>query len=116
MREENLTNVVSVERILEKEIAALVCDAIGQYPIDVSCTFISKSDLAILIENVKTPLEDFLHQSCRPEVVQRYRQGIERAMGHRVHRLVEKIVDRQVDQVSITRKTETRWMGIFAIL
>lgn len=117
MRKKNLeAEADSVERVLEKEIALLVFDAIGQYPMDVSCTFISESDLAILIESVKTPLEDFLNCSCRPEVVQKYRQGVEFAMGKRVHRLVEKVINRQVNQVSITRKTDTRWMGIFAIL
>lgn len=117
MRKESLkTDAASIERILEEEIATLVFDAIGQYPMDVSCTFISKSDLAVLIENVRTPLEDFLNRSCRPEVVQKYRQGVEHAMGQRVHRLIEKVIDCQIDRVSITRKTETRWMGIFAIL
>lgn len=117
MGKENLkTDLASVEKLLEEEIATLVFDAIGQHPMDVSCTFIGKSDLAILIENVRTPLEDFLSRSCQPEVVQKYRHGMEYAMGKRIHRLIEKVIDCRIAQVSITQKNETRWMGIFAIL
>ena len=94
----------------------LVNDAIGQYPTDISCKFIGRSDLAILIENIKTPLEVFLSYYCQPEIVQAYRKGLECAIGIRVQKLVEETVNRPTEKISIRRQTETRWMGIFALL
>lgn len=112
----SLANAASVEKVLEREIATLVYDSIGQCPADVSCTFIGTSDLAVLIDNVRTPLEEFLCRSCQPDMVRRYRQGMERAMGKRVHQLIERVVARQIDQVSISHKSGAKWMGIFTIL
>lgn len=94
----------------------LINDAIGQYPTDISCTFTGKSDLAILIENVRTPLEVFLSQYCQPETVQAYREGLKCAIGLSVQKLVEETINRPTEKVSINRQTETRWMGIFTLL
>ena len=116
MREANLNSATSIEQILEREIRVLMYDAIGQEPTDVDCQFISRSDLAILIENVRTPLEDFLDSSCEPDAVKRYRKGIEIAISRKVQRLVEKTMERPIDRPSVTRKTETGWMGIFVFL
>ena len=116
MEKANFKEAVSVEQILEQEIKSLMYDAIGQDPADVNCRFISKSDLAILIENVRTPLEDFLDSSCGPDVVYRYRKGMEIAIGQKIQRLVEGTMQRPIDHLSVTRKTETGWMGIFVFL
>ena len=116
MKKREPKNLVSLEHVLEKELPVLINDAIGQQPTDVSCKFIGKSDIAILIENVRTPLEIFLSHYCQPEIVQDYRTGLEYAIGIRVKKLVEKTVGKPIDKFSISRQTETRWMGIFALL
>ena len=105
-----------MEQALEKKLATLVCDAIGKYPTEVSCTFVGRSDLAILIEDIKTPVEEFLDHYSSPKTLKRYRRGIERAIGNRVQQLVEETVERPIEQVSMSRQTETRWMGIFILL
>ena len=106
----------SVELLLEKEIETLVNDALGQSSADVSCTFIGQSDLAILIENIKTPLEEFLQLHGHSKILRRYRRGLEIAISRRVQKLVEETIEQPTRQVSMRRQTETRWMGIFSFL
>lgn len=101
---------------LEEDLEQLVYQAIGQYPTDVTCTFIGKSDLAILIENIETPLEKFLLQQGRVETAQDYRRGLHRAIGQRVRQLVEKRIDRPVGEVLTDRQTKASWMGMFFLL
>lgn len=116
MGKQDLTPLASIEQTLEGEIRLLIYDAVGQYPTDVSCTFIGKSELAILIEDIKTPLEEFLALHCQSKTLQKYHKGIEYAVGKRVQRLIEATVSRPIEQVSMSRKTETRWMGIFILI
>lgn len=116
MKNSNHKGPSAVEQVLEREIQTLVDQAIGQPSTDVSCMFISKSDLAVLIENVDTPLESFLGKYCRPETLQAYRGGLEHALGKRVRRIIENTINCPIHQVSMSRQTETRWMGIFALL
>ena len=116
MERKRLTDPALIEKILEDRIRLLVDEAIGQSPIDVSCKFIGRSELAVLVDNVRTPLEEFLLHHCEPETVQEYQKGIEYAMGRRIKSLVESAIDQPIEQVSMSRKTETRWMGIFVLL
>ncbi|MEO0348446.1 MAG: Na-translocating system protein MpsC family protein [Cyanobacteria bacterium P01_A01_bin.15] len=101
---------------LEEDLEQLVYQAIGQYPTDVTCTFIGKSDLAVLIENIETPLEKFLLQQGRVETARDYRRGLHRAIGQRVRQLVEEKIDRSVGEVLTDRQTKTSWMGMFFLL
>lgn len=104
-----------MEQVLEVRLKELIGDSIGQYPTDVSCAFLDSSNLAVLIEDVRTPLESFLSRHCRPETLKKYRAGLELALGERVYRLVEEAVGCPVEQVSMSHQTETRWMGIYAL-
>lgn len=116
MTKGDLKEISSVEQTLETEIGALIFNAIGQCPSNVSCTFTDKFTLTVLIDNVKTPLEEFLICHCRSETVQNYAHGIESAIERRVRRLIEETVNQSIDQVSMSCKTETRWMGVFVLL
>lgn len=116
MTKEDSKKLSSVTPTLETEITTLIFDAIGQYPTSVSCMFNDESTLTILIENIKTPLEEFLSCHCQSGIVQEYADGIQHAIERRVRRLIEKILNQPMDQASMSCKTETRWMGIFVLL
>ncbi|MEM9803725.1 MAG: Na-translocating system protein MpsC family protein [Cyanobacteria bacterium P01_D01_bin.56] len=116
MKKRDLKRQPSVEKFLEKEIETLVGNALGQCPTDVSCVFISSSDLVVLVDNVKTPLEDFLTLHCQPAVLQNYRRGLKVAIGKKVQKLVETTIEQPIGQISMSRQTETRWMGIFSLV
>ena len=115
MKERDSKSLYSVEQILEELLKQLISDSIGQYPTNVSCAFVNNSNLAILIENVRTPLEDFLSRYCSPEMLKKYRDGLDHALGKRVYRLVETTIDCPVEQVSMSHQTDTRWMVIYVL-
>lgn len=113
MKEIDKNDTLAQKELLENELGALIYQSIGQYPIEVTCSFIGKTDLAVLIENIDTPLEAFLVQYCPADLVNSYRQGLHRAIGRRVQRLIEKRINRSVDEVLTNRQTGKSWMGMF---
>lgn len=113
MNETNESRVTAQKESLENELEALIYQSIGQHPTEVTCSFIGKTDLAVLIEDINTPLEAFLVQYCPSDLVNSYRQGVHRAIGKRVQRLIEQKVNRSVDEVLTDRQTGKSWMGMF---
>ncbi|MBE9069802.1 DUF2294 family protein [Leptolyngbya cf. ectocarpi LEGE 11479] len=113
MNTTNGNQAIAQKELLESELEALIYQSIGQYPVDVTCSFIGETDLAVLIEDINTPLEAFLVRYCPSELVDSYRQGLHRAIAKRVQRLIEQRVNRSVDEVLTNRQTGKSWMGMF---
>lgn len=116
MKRRDLIGLEVVEQAIENGLKELIQDSIGRCPANVSCTFIGKSDLAILIEDVETPLDSFLQCHCPSETVQQYRKGLQLAIGNRVQKLLEQTIERPIGKVSVSCPTETRWMGVFVLI
>ena len=116
MKRVQLKNKRLIEQLLEKELDKLIQKAIGQTPTEITCTFVSRSELTVVIKGVDTPAEQLLLENGKEKTAQRLRGSMHQIIAAQVCDLVEQVCNLRVSDVSVSRQTHTSWLGIFIIL
>lgn len=81
-----------IERTLSQRIQALYRDRTGQRPGKVTCQFFDEK-LAVILEQITTPIERFLIEKGQLEFAQELRSKLEDIMRSDISKLIEEIAE-----------------------
>lgn len=104
-----------LERTLGQRLQALYRDRIGQRPERVTCQFFDEK-VAIVLEQIVTPLERFFLESNHQNFAQQIRSEIESTLKAEIIELIEEIAETTVICLLTDTKLDCNCSGIIAVL
>ncbi len=103
------------ERALGQRLQALYRDRTGQRPEKVTCQFFDEK-LAIVLEQILTPAEQFLIQSNHQDLAKQFRSTLESTLRPEIIALIEELAEAPVLNVLSDTDLKTGCSAIVAIL
>ncbi|MFH7025018.1 MAG: DUF2294 domain-containing protein [Heteroscytonema crispum UTEX LB 1556] len=104
-----------IERNLTQRLQALYQEELGQRPRKVTCQFFDQK-LAIVLEQITTPAEQFLVTNERQDFAEKLRLQLDAAIKPKVLSLIEEIAGVSVNTILINTDLNYAVSGIITIL
>lgn len=104
-----------VERTLGQRLQALYRDRTGYRPERVTCQFFDEK-LAIVLEQIVTPLEKFFLESKHQNFAQQIRSELESALRTEIIQLIEEITEKKVLCLLSNTDLGCNCSGLIAVL
>lgn len=104
-----------LERNLAQRLQAMYREKVGKHPRKIVCQFFDKR-LAIVLEEVVTPSEQFLIESDQDDVALEFRSTLDEALRPQLVEMIEEVVATSVESLLFDTDLKTGFSGITVVL
>jgi uncharacterized protein YbcI len=104
-----------LERTLAQRLQAMYRDKLGKNPKKIVCQFFDKR-LAIVLEEIATPSEQFLIESDRNDNAREFRSTLDEALRPELVAIIEEVVATHVESLMFDTDLETGFSGLTVVL
>jgi uncharacterized protein YbcI len=104
-----------LERTLAQRLQGMYREKVGKPPKKIMCQFFDKR-LAIVLEEVATPSEQFLIENDQDDVAKAFRSNLDEALRPQLIALIEEVVATHVEALMFDTDLETGFSGVTVVL
>ncbi len=104
-----------LERTLTQRLQGMYREKVGKHPKKIICQFFDKR-LAIVLEEVSTPSEQFLIESAQDDMAKEFRSSLDEALRPQLIALIEEVVATNVESLMFDTDLETGFSGMTVVL